>query len=99
MCKIWIQKVSRIFVKIILNNINIIVYVTLRGMYKTSILKTFLIYLIRINFRADKFSRIFAQKLNLREIARKLVPNFEVFRRCAKIYPRENFLTPYFEKV
>ena len=33
-------------------------------------------YLIRTNFRADKFSRIFAQNLDLREIARKLVPNF-----------------------
>ena len=34
-------------------------------------------YLIRTNFRADKFSRIFAQNLDLREIARKLVLNFE----------------------
>ena len=32
--------------------------------------------LIRRNFRAYKFSRIFAQNLNLHEIARKLVPKF-----------------------
>ena len=36
-------------------------------------------YLIRRNFRTDKFSRIFAQDLNLREIARKLVMNFFTF--------------------
>ena len=36
-------------------------------------------YLIRRNFRADKFSRIFAQKLNLREIARKLVLDIFTF--------------------
>ena len=31
---------------------------------------------IRTNFCEDKFSRIFAQNLDLREIAWKLVPNF-----------------------
>ena len=41
-------------------------------------------YLIRINFRADKFSRIFAQNLNLREIARKLVLNFFTFAHKKK---------------
>ena len=34
-------------------------------------------YLIRTNFRAGKFSRIFAQNLYLREIARKLAPIFD----------------------
>ena len=33
-------------------------------------------YLNRRNFRADKFMRIFGQRLCLREIAQKLVPNF-----------------------
>ena len=41
-------------------------------------------YLIRRNFRADKFSRIFTQKLNLREIARKLVPNFWSFSQVSQ---------------
>ena len=35
-------------------------------------------YLIRTNFRAGKFSRIFAQNLYLREIARKLYRIFEI---------------------
>ena len=45
-------------------------------------------YLIRTNFRADKFSRIFAQNLDLREIARKLVPNFWRFVAGARKFFR-----------
>ena len=41
-------------------------------------------YLIRRNIRADKFSRIFAQNLDLREIARKLVPKFRRFWQVRK---------------
>ena len=49
-------------------------------------------YLIRTNFRADKFSCIFAQNLDLREIARKLVPNFLSFVAGArKLIPAKNF--------
>ena len=76
------------------------------GVAKTSRL-TFSNYLIRRNFRADKFSRTFAQNLVLREIARKLVQNFFTFAhkksqnlnvreniaqsKCAKICLRESF--------
>ena len=58
--------------------------------------------LIRRNFRVDKFSRIFAQNLDLREIARKLVPNFCNFAHeniselnFRKTDPCFSFLWPY----
>ena len=44
----------------------------------------FHVYLIRTNFRADKFSRIFMQNLDLREIAEKLVPNLWSFEASAR---------------
>ena len=51
--------------------------------------------LIRRNFRADKFSRIFAQKLNLCEIARKLVRNLRSFLQV-----RENlFVRKFLKKI
>ena len=42
-------------------------------------------------FGADKFSRIFAQKLNLRKFARKLVPNFQSFLPMRKFIHAKNF--------
>ena len=45
-------------------------------------------YLIRINFRADKISRKFAQR---RWNARKFIQELRAESRCAKINPRENF--------
>ena len=55
-------------------------------------------YLIRINFRTDKFSRIFAQKLNLREIVRKLVPNFRCFLLVSENLSARNFFNFIFWK-
>ena len=59
-------------------------------------------YLIRRNFRTDIFSRIFAQNLNLREIARKLVLNFYTFAdenkseiKFRETYPRFSFVLTY----
>ena len=39
--------------------------------FPTEFQNWFSVYLIRRNFRADKFSRIFPHNLNLREIAQK----------------------------
>ena len=44
------------------------------------------LYLIRINFRADKISRKFAQR---RPYARNLIRELRAERSCAKINPRE----------
>ena len=51
-------------------------------------------YLIRRNFHADKFLRIFAQNLNFREITRKLVLNFWSFVVGARKFIRAK-LFPY----
>ena len=45
-------------------------------------------YLIRTNFRADKFSHIFAQNLYLRKMTRKLVPNLGSFVAGAQEFNR-----------
>ena len=45
-------------------------------------------YLIRINFRADKISRKFAQR---RPYARNFIRELGAERSCAKINPREKF--------
>ena len=65
-------------------------------------LKTMKRYLTRRNFRADKFSRIFAQNLNLREIARKLVLNFFILAHkkirdkfSQNLPPCFSFVLPY----
>ena len=55
-------------------------------------------YLIRINFRADKISRIFAHNLNLREIARKLVPKFWSFVTGARKFIRAKIFKLYILK-
>ena len=58
-------------------------------------------YLIRTNFRADKFSRIFAQSLYLSEIARKLklVPNIWSFEASVRKFIQAKIFELGIEKI
>ena len=59
----------------------------------------FIKYLIRTNFSADKFSRIFTQNLYLREVALKLVPNISTSKARARKSIRVQIFATYFANL
>ena len=83
---IFFYKPLKIFVRVCMEKRQIS---TLRSLVTIISLQfNMLIYLIRINFRADKISRKFAQR---RWNARKFIQELRAESRCTKINPRENF--------